>query len=238
MSGVITTGYGYLQNPSYLMGLDLTTESPPFDVRGPGDYDAVPSTADMYEVDFPAMYVSNPGYGATWELSWSVTGASGGPAEDLLIQVQFCTVVGGIPSCNASGPSGPSGLAGAFGYSPGDYDPWWRMIDPSYVTAYIPEIFSLNGSTVLAEPSGCFCFNPAFLAAGKFYVTVLGADRTAWTDSDYTLNMGITAYPQSFTLDGGTNPNPISCPYTPVFSDGGVGDAGSTIPHCEFVQGF
>jgi len=238
VSGVITAGYGYLQNPDYLNGLDLTVETPPYDVRGPSDYDAVPSTTDTYVVDFPASYVSSPGYGATWELSWDLTGGAAGPAEDLLIQVQFCTLVDGILSCDATGPSGPSGLSGAFGYTPGDYDPWWRMVDPAYVTAYIPPIFGLNGNTVLAEPSGCFCFNPAFLAAGKFYITVLGADRTAWTDTGYTLNMGITTYPQSFTLDGGADPNPISCPYTPVFTDGGIGDAGTKIPACEFVQGF
>ncbi len=235
---MITTGYGYLQNPSYLNGLDLTLEQMPYDVRGPSDYDAVPSTSDMYEVDFPASYVSSPGYGATWELSWTVTGAGGAPAEDLLLQVQFCTVVNTILSCNATGPLSPSGLAGAFGYAPGDYDPWWRQIDSQYVTADIPPIFGLNGNTVIADPSGCFCFDPAFLEAGKFYVTVLGADRIAWTDTDYTLNMGITTYPQSFTLDGGTNANPISCPYTPVFSDGGIGDAGTTIPYCQFVSGF
>ncbi len=234
-SGTITTGYGYLQNPSYDI-LDLTLETPPFDVRGPSDYDAVPSTADTYEVNFPASYVTTPGYGATWELSWDLTGAGGGPAEDLLVQVQYSTLVDSILSCNATGPSGPSGLPGAFGYTPGDFDPWWRMVDPNYFTAYIPPIFGLNGNTVLAEPSGCFCFNPAFLAAGKFYVTVLGVDRTAWTDTGYTLNMGITTYPQSFTLDGGGSP--ISCPYTPVFSDGGVGDAGTKIPACQFVKGF
>lgn len=235
VSGTITTGYGLLQF------YDLT-ELPPIDVRSPADYDAIPSTEDTWEVDFPANAAASFPNGATWELNWTLNGASGVPAEGLLLWVQFCDGTQSLSHCQVvSGPGGPTSptgattnpFPGAFGYDPHAYKPWYNP-NGNYTGGEFGALYGDTGSggafDITAQPVGCFCFENRFLQYGKFYITVVGADRTAWTDSNYTLNMGLTGYPQAFTLDGGTW-------FCPAFDGGVPPDAGSPAQlGCAFTQ--
>ena len=47
-----------------------------------------------------------------------------------------------------------------------------------------------NTQNIAADPSACFCFETRYLAGGHFFATVVGVDRSAWTDTAYTLTIG------------------------------------------------
>jgi hypothetical protein len=75
---------------------------------------------------------------------------------------------------------------------------------------------------VLARAYGCFCFEPRFVAGGKFFVNVSAVDRNTYVPAaPYEIWTAFTGYPQSYQgADGGM----ISCPPTGP-------DAG-----CQFTQ--
>ncbi len=231
-SGALSVGFGYLVQYNLM-------EDPPIDVRGFNDYDAVPSTADVWEIGIPAGFQAAK-YGATWGLGWTVSDPGGGtPAESLLLGVVFCT---SPTSCTVmNGNNRVQGFPGALYYQAGADLPWY---DPSGAgifypfSAFAPDWLTsmvAGGMSITASPSSCTCIQPNYLPAGKFYVTVAGADRTAWTDTSYSLSMSISSYPQSTGISG------VTCPLGLPAPDAGPGvDAGPPplTPGCRFIDGF
>jgi hypothetical protein len=63
-----------------------------------------------------------------------------------------------------------------------------------------------NETTALA--AGCFCYEAAYVAQGHYFVNVGAANRLSNNRIKYRIRQGYTAYPQSYTNDGGS----IACP--------------------------
>ncbi|MHB8875318.1 MAG: cell-cell cohesion protein MtsF, partial [Myxococcaceae bacterium] len=186
-------------------------------VRGPLDYDAVPSDVDNFELTLPAVPDGGTGFlDRTWELQWDVQNTDGGVAPyDLALNVTFCDGVPG--ACN---PVGPALLSYV-----GDPLHSWQNDSP-YQPIY--DRASAGGvTTVTARAFGCFCIEPRFMRGGKLSVKVEAVDRTDFTPLRYTVRTALTAYPQSYGLAaGGTK----SCPAPVLVSDGGTGGG------CQFTQ--
>jgi hypothetical protein len=208
-SGAITLGhlYGKDTNP---------TDTPVDSIYAPSDYDAVPSTIDTYELDFPAGAAATFPYGATWELQWELTGFNGTtPPLALGLQVSFCDgTIAGDAGCNlltiGSFENGGNGLA----YDTLPSDDWYNY-NASYTGDLEPNWDMQTGTnsvTITARPYGCFCMQENFLQSGKFYVQVVGLDRTAYQDVSYTLSTALAPYPQSFGADGGSFTCPLNIP--------------------------
>lgn len=231
VNGGIQVGFGYLNKYNL-------SETPPVDVRGQNDYDAIPSTYDVWEVGIPAGFQAAQ-YGATWGLGWSLSNPNGGmPAENLELGLTFCDANG---TCTDQPPS-RNGFPGALFYDPNADLPWY---DPGGSGIYYP-IASFakdwitspiaGGESITASPSSCTCIEAKFLPAGHFYVAVAGMDRTAWIDTNYTLSMSISNYPQSTGINNDAGVD-VECPIgKPQGGDAGGREDGG--PGCEFLDGF
>ncbi len=223
-SGTITLGHLYGEN---LQPTDVPVDT----VYAPDDYDALPSTIDTYELDFPAGAGTTYPFGATWELQWSLSGfnaSDGGAPIALGLEVAFCDgTISGDAGCNivsGSGISTPTGNGpglGTIGYNDTPAYSWYN-----YQAAYTGDLESLwtmtttpTSVTVTARPYGCFCMENAFLQSSKFYIQVVGLDRKVYQDVNYTLSTALAPYPQNFTVsDGG---EVLACPLDIPSADAG-----------------
>jgi hypothetical protein len=218
-SGAITLGHLYGKDTS-------PTDTPVDSIYGPSDYDAIPSTIDTYELDFPAGAAATFPFGATWELQWKLAFDGGTAPMALGLQVAFCDgTIAGDAGCNivsGSGPTNPNGNGpglGTIGYDTTPADSWYN-----YAATYTGDLEPLwdlqsgpGGLTITARPYGCFCMQENFLQSGKFYIQVVGLDRKVYQDVSYTLSTALAPYPQSFGADGGT----FSCPINIPMADAG-----------------
>jgi hypothetical protein len=223
-SGVITLGHLYGKDTS-------PTDVPVDSIYAQNDYDAVPSTIDTYELDFPAgaSAASNP-YGTAWELQWTLSGfqSDGGAPIALGLQVAFCDgTISGDAGCNivsGSGPATPNGNGpglGTIGYDTTPAFSWYN--NNAQYTGDLEPLWDMTSTgtsvTVTARPYGCFCMENAFLPAGKFYIQVVGLDRKVYQDVNYTLSTALAPYPQPFTVaDGGQM---LNCPLNIPMADAG-----------------
>jgi hypothetical protein len=220
VSGAITLGHLYGKDTS-------PTDVPVDSLYGPNDYDAVPSTIDTYELDFPAGAATTYPFGATWELQWQLPGDGGSSTPDALgLRIAFCNgTIAGDAGCNIVSGSGPAtstgngpGL-GTIGYDTTPANSWYNY-NASY-TGDLEPLWNLqttaSGITITARPYSCFCMQDNFLQAGKFYIQVVGLDRKVYQDMSYTLSTALAPYPQSFGADGGT----FSCPLNIPAADAG-----------------
>jgi len=90
-------------------------------------------------------------------------------------------------------------------YNPASIAAWHNPngpFQPAYDRGTPPD------QTVLARAYGCFCFEPRFVAGGKFFVNVSSVDRNTYFPARYDIWTAFTDYPQSYPLDGGM----VSCP--------------------------
>jgi hypothetical protein len=207
-SGAISYGYGYYyrHNPNNGDG-----------VRSPTDYDAIVSDTDRYELTFPS-FDPDAGYlDRGWELQWQLDHVNGAAPHDLAIDLEFCT---SPTNCTVRRTIAYTGSNRASWHNVGEPPP--EPLQPVYdrqVTA--------SSTTVTARAYGCFCFEPRFVAAGKFYMRVVGTDRESYAPTQYRVRTAYTAYPQGYVgADGGFQ----SCP-PPVQND-----AGTWLPGCNFTR--
>ncbi|MFP2904451.1 hypothetical protein ACLESD_05225 [Pyxidicoccus sp. 3LFB2] len=209
VSGQLSHGFGRLR-----AGNDRTNG---LGVRGPFDYDAVPSDVDSYQFQLPS--VSAPEDRA-WLVQWEVQKlADGGTPHGISLDLTFCD--GDAPDAGngcarvTSGTRGPLSL----GYRSDALRAWHTpsnagtsSLQPQYLLEERP-----NSTVVTLAPYACGCLERRFIRGGTMRVDVAAAERLDYERVNYTLRTGYGAYPQSYTVDGGAS---VACP-APV-SDGGT----------------
>ena len=174
-------------------------------VRAEQDYDGIISDTDRYELDFPTGLP--PPLDRSWELKWGVGAqVSGASSYDLALELQFCDgyAPDGGTTCVVVDRSS-RGNKLVLSYNPASIAAWHNPngpFQPAYDRGTPPD------QTVLARAYGCFCFEPRFVAGGKFFVNVSSVDRNTYVPARYDIWTAFTDYPQSYPLDGGM----VSCP--------------------------
>ncbi len=180
-------------------------------VHGTNDYDAIPSTLDVWALDIPSLPLG-PTVGETWELQWQLQNGPGGQPP-LSIAVTPFVCVGG--TCQTPESADPfTGLNASIIYQQGQIHDWAGAPATTWSQSTTANAGFVT-DTVQAE--GCYCFDPGAVQNGKFYLFVQGYDRQSYDDAQYVIQTAVTTYPQALP-DGGT------CPVT----DGGIPDGGTT----------
>ncbi len=191
-------------------------------VRGPTDYDAVPTDVDTYRFILPPVVPESPD--RTWEVQWEVADLpDGGMPLGLSLDLTFCDgdrTDGGLCTPVSTGSAGAPltltyrGEPRRAWHSPvggGDLQPLYSLVREGGVTR------------VTVQPYACACFEPRFLRGGTLEVSVSAVDRADYAPADYTLRTAHTGYPRTYsTLDGGT----ASCP---GLEGGGTAEGGACV---------
>ncbi|MFZ5468927.1 MAG: cell-cell cohesion protein MtsF [Myxococcota bacterium] len=201
-SGVLSHGYGRVIENDVNQGEG---------VRGPNDYDAVPTDFDRFEYVFPAIPAPED---RTWTLAWDILHLpDAGQPADLALEMEFCDGAGCAQTQRNI----------VLAYSGDRIQPWYSGSFSDRTVHYTRQVG--NGvTTITATPEGCFCFEPRFVQGGRFWFKVGAVDRQRAEPFQYRVRMGYANYPQAYTVDGGSS----SCPAGPT--DGGTGAA------CRFGQ--
>jgi hypothetical protein len=210
LNGQLNAGYGRLIPEDRVTGKG---------VRGPGDYDAVPSDVDSYILNLPTG-LTDP-LDRTWELQWTVQNlVDGGLPHGLALDLTFCDGTprdGGGTGCTPV-TTGSRGAPLTLSYRP---DPLRAWHTPSGSFSGLQPLYSKQvsgGSTVFTVlPYACSCFEPRFIRGGTVRVDVSAAERTSYERVNYSVRTAYTDYPKSYSSDGGTRQCPAPLP------DGGPG---------------
>lgn len=205
-------------------------------VRGPGDYDAVPSDVDSYRFQLPSVAAPED---RAWLVQWEVEKlADGGTPHGLAVDLTFCD--GNVRDGGACTPVtvGSRGASLTLGYRSDALRAWHTpstaslsSLQPQYTLEERP------GSTVVTlAPYACGCLERRFIRGGTLQVDVTASERTDYERVNYTLRTGFADYPTSYTVDGGAS---VSCP-APV-QDGGTalpdgGVAPNWVGGCVFTR--
>lgn len=209
VTGVLTHGHGRLVNRT-LESLDRGEG-----IRGPNDYDAVPTDVDRFEFDYPGGQAAP--FDRSWALQWEIEhDVDGGDVSgELALDVEFC-------DADRSPADGGTCqiVQRTLAFQNDRIMPWYgRQLTDRQVLWQRSK--GAASTTVTAQAVGCFCFEPRFVRAGKFAVRVGAIDRNTNGNLRYRLRQGLASYPQPYSIDGGA----FSCPAIPA------GDAG-----CRFAQ--
>lgn len=207
-SGRISHGPGFLRDHDPNVGEG---------VRGPADYDAVPSDRDRYEIALPMFAPDAGALDRTWELEWEVSHLpDGGLPYDLALELQFCDGSGASGGACTPVKVGSEGRPLTLSYTGSVRNAWHNPNAPhSERQPLYDRDPSGTETTTTANAYACNCFEARFIKGGKFYVTALGVDRTSYEDLPYTVRMAYTDYPRSYAPNAGGSQ---SCPPP----DGGV----------------
>ncbi|GHG68845.1 hypothetical protein [Comamonas sp. JC664] len=214
VTGQLSHGHGRLRS-----GTDRVNG---FGVRGPVDYDAVPSDVDSYVFDLPSV---PPPEDRTWLLQWEVAKLTdGGTPHGLALDLTFCDgdrLDSGTCTPVRTGNRGPLTL----GYRSDALRAWHTPANAG--TSSLQPLYRLedrpNSTVVTLAPYACGCLERRFIRGGTLRVDVTASERLDYERVNYTLRTGHGDYPQSYPVDGGTT---VSCP---VVTDGGTtpdGDGG------------
>ena len=197
MNGQLNHGFGRLPVEDRVLGKG---------VRGPGDYDAVPSDVDSYVLTLPSG-LPDP-QDRTWELQWSVQNLpDGGLPHGLALDLTFCDGTrpgdGGSPCTPVN--TGSRGGALTLAYRP---DPLRAWYSPTGSLSGLQPLYSKQesaGSTVFTVlPYACSCLEPRFIKGGTVRVDVSATERTSYERVNYQVRTAYTAYPKSYAVDGGS----------------------------------
>lgn len=196
-------------------------------VRGPMDYDAVPTDVDTYVFRLPSAEPTE----RTWALQWEVADLpDGGMPYGLSLDLTFCDGDRMDAGVCTSVSTGSAGAPLTLAYRGEPLRAWHS---PSGSLGNLQPLYSLEragGVTkVTVRPYACSCLEPRFLRGGTLEVAVGAVDRMDYGQADYTLRTAHTTYPRTYsTLDGGS----ASCPR----QDGGVTADGGLVPACVFTR--
>jgi hypothetical protein len=229
VTGKLSHGFGRLRD-----GNDRVTGR---GVRGPADYDAVPSDVDSYQFQLPSVDAPED---RAWLVQWEVQKlADGGTPHGLALDLTFCN--GDAPDAgNGCVPvtAGSRGGALTLGYRSDALRAWHTpsnaslsSLQPQYTLEERP-----NSTVITLAPYACGCLERRFIRGGTMRVDVTASERTDYEPLNYTLRTGYGDYPKSYTVDGGAG---VSCPA--VVQDGGTPlPDGGVIPHwsggCAFTR--
>lgn len=222
VSGQLSHGFGRLRS-----GNDRVNG---LGVRGPADYDAVPSDVDSYQFQLPSVAAPED---RAWLVQWEVEKlADGGTPHGLALDLTFCD--GDSPDAGAGicAPVTTGSRNGSLtlGYRSDALRAWHTpssasvsSLQPQYTLEERP-----NSTVVTLAPYACGCLERRFIRGGTMRVDVSAAERLDYERVNYTLRTGYGAYPQSYALDGGasaTCPAPVQDGGT-ALPDGGVAPLG------------
>lgn len=225
VGGELTYGYGRLRPEDRLTGRG---------VRGPEDYDAVPSDVDTFEFQLPSGLTAPTDQ--TWEVQWVIEHLpDGGVPHNLALDLTFCDgdrPDGGSTCTPVSTGSRNQPLTLAY-----RGDPLRAWHSQSSTLSGLQPLYGLSRSatatTVTVLPYACSCLEPRFIKGGTLKVAVSATERTDYAPVHYTLRTAYTDYPKRYGVDGGST---LECPRPTASADGGVSDGdGGTVP--QFNQG-
>jgi len=232
MPGVLTHGFGRLVPDDRATGRG---------VRGPGDYDAVPSDVDSFELLLPSG-LSDP-MDSTWQLQWTVQNLpDGGLPHGLALDLTFCDA--NRPDAGVSCTPVNRGSRGApltLSYRPDPLRAWHSPVgslsglQPLYSRQVVGQ--PPNSSTVFTVlPYACSCLEPRFIRGQKVRVDVSATERESYERVNYTVRSAYADYPRSYGTDGGTRmcPAPRQDGGT-ALPDGGTSPV-SWGPGCDFTR--
>ncbi|WP_404365157.1 hypothetical protein ACIHQR_33160 [Corallococcus coralloides] len=218
--GQLTHGHGRLRGNDRATGLG---------VRGPTDYDAVPSDTDTFQYQLPALSAPED---AAWLVQWDVDNLpDGGTPHGLALDLTFCdgtATDGGAATCT---PVTTTSMGGALtlAYSPTVMRAWHTSASAplsSYQALYQLEKTATT-TRVTVAPYACACLERRFIRGGTLKVAVSATERTDYTPVGYTLRTGYGDYPRGYTAaDGGA---PTSCPAP-------TQDGGTWVGGCQFTR--
>ncbi|NPC75396.1 hypothetical protein HPP05_37185 [Corallococcus exiguus] len=218
--GQLTHGHGRLRNNDRATGLG---------VRGPTDYDAVPSDTDTFEYQLPALSAPED---AAWLVQWDVDNLpDGGTPHGLALDLTFCdgtATDGGAGTCTPVTTTSTGGAL-TLAYNPTAMRAWHTSASAplsSYQALYQLEKTATT-TRVTVAPYTCSCLERRFIQGGTLKVAVSATERTDYTPVGYTLRTGYGDYPRSYTAaDGGS---PTSCPAP-------TQDGGTWVGGCQFTR--
>ncbi|MBF5043264.1 hypothetical protein FGE12_12765 [Aggregicoccus sp. 17bor-14] len=224
------TGQGFELRGTLLAGHGALG-SEPRGVRGPSDYDAVPSDVDTFELQLPNVPAPQD---LAWKLAWDVEhDADGGTPYGLAVGLTFCD---GDVSAGGSGctpvTTSSRGNPLTLRYLEAPRVPWHAPdtgAGPLLLTRQ-REDARLGLTTTTLTDEACACFEPRFVRGGTLRLQVSAVGRTSYAPVHYAVRTAWAPYPRSFTLGTST----VSCP-APVANtlpDGGV----SWSPGCAFTR--
>ena len=220
--GQLSHGHGRLRGNDRATGLG---------VRGPTDYDAVPSDTDTYAYTLPSRTAPED---AAWLVQWEVDNLpDGGTPHGLALDLTFCdgnTTDGGSTCSPVSTTS--TGGALTLAYSSSVMRAWHTSASTplsSYQALYQLEK-TASTTRVTVAPYACACLERRFIKGGTLKVAVSATERGDYGRVGYTLRTGWGDYPRTFTApDGGS---PTQCPAPVAQADGGSLYTGG----CQFTQ--
>ncbi|WP_224242070.1 cell-cell cohesion protein MtsF [Hyalangium gracile] len=221
LSGQLNYGFGRLQADDRVRGRG---------VRGPMDYDAIPSDVDSVTLNLPNR--GEP-LDRTWELQWTVQNLpDGGLPHGLALDLTFCDGNrldgGGCTPVSTGSRGAPLTLA----YRPDSLRAWHS---PSGGLSGLQPLYSRQVSggatTFTVLPYACSCLEPRFIKGGTVRVDVTAAERDSYERVNYTVRAAHTDYPQSYAVDGGTRMCPAPQPDGGTLADGGT----AWTPGCRFT---
>ena len=216
LNGQLTYGFGRLQADDRVTGKG---------VRGPGDYDAVPSDVDSYILNLPTG-LTDP-IDKTWEIQWTVQNlADGGIPHGLALDLTFCDADRNDGGACVPVKTGSRGAPLTLAYRS---DPLRAWHSESGSFSGLQPLYSRQvsgGSTVFTVlPYACGCLEPRFIRGGTVRVDVSAAERADYERVNYSVRTAYTDYPKSYAGDGGTR----QCPAPRQ------DDAGTWLPGCRFT---
>ncbi len=233
MNGVLSHGFGRLQPDDRPVGRG---------VRGPGDYDAVPSDVDSYLVQLPGTL--NEPLDRTWELQWTVRNLpDGGLPHGLALDLTFCDANkpdGGSPCSPVT--RGSRGAPLTLSYRADPLRAWHSPsgslsgLQPLYIREVVGQ--PPNSSTVFTvAPYACSCLEPRFIRGGTVQVDVTATERESYNESiTYSVRSAYADYPKAYGADGGTR----SCPGPRMDGGTALPDGGTSptgwVPGCDFTR--
>lgn len=218
--GQVSYGHGRLRINDRATGLG---------VRGPQDYDAVPSDTDTFLYQLPALSAPED---AAWLVQWEVENlADGGTPHGLALDLTFCdgnSTDGGAGTCSPVSTTSTGGAL-TLAYTPSVMRAWHTTASTplsSYQALYQLEK-TASTTRVTVAPYACACLERRFIKGGTLKVAVSATERTDYERVGYTLRTGYGDYPRGYTAaDGGA---PTQCPAP-------VQDGGTWVGGCQFTQ--
>jgi hypothetical protein len=218
--GQLSYGHGRLRGNDRATGLG---------VRGPTDYDAVPSDTDTFKYQLPALSAPED---AAWLVQWEVDNLSdGGTPHGLALDLTFCdgtSTDGGVGGCSEVKTTSTGGAL-TLAYNPSVMRAWHTTASAplsSYQALYQLEKTATT-TRVTVAPYACSCLERRFIKGGTLTVAVSATERMDYGRVGYTLRTGYGDYPRSYAApDGGPS---TQCPAP-------VQDGGTWVGGCQFTR--
>jgi hypothetical protein len=177
LSGQLTFGYGRaLENFNLNNGVGI---------RGPEDYDAVITDVDTFQMNF-----GPPAADQVWGLDWEVETADGGLPGEVGLDVTFCSSANALPDGGTC-----TGQRLTLGFTSEARSPWYNQVFSAATQLYgVTRGPTAHRFSLL--PIACACFPQTTVATGRYFLSVVGANRVSDEPIRYRVTQSGSSYPQ------------------------------------------